>query len=161
MSDMPPNTVFVSHSSRDRGFVEREIIPLLQRHGVGTWYSKDDIETASEWERTIRQGLETCDWFLVVLSPHWRKRVYLVPSVALPVVVGLVCGIILQFDRPRDLAVLAPMILTFQVWYCLGGVVGVYTGRPLARLLVRIFLPKKLRGPLGYLWRADGLEPLM
>lgn len=60
--------VFVSHSSLDRDLVEREIIAPLRQHGVETWYSKDSIETASEWEGRIRQGLKTCDWFLVVLS---------------------------------------------------------------------------------------------
>jgi len=62
--------VFISHATKDRDFVEKEIISLLQRHGIQTWYSKDDIQTASHWEQTIRLGLESCDWFLVVLTPR-------------------------------------------------------------------------------------------
>lgn len=62
--------VFISHSSRDRKFAEGEIIPVLNRHGVETWYSSDDIVTAAEWEKTIREGLKSCDWFLVVISPR-------------------------------------------------------------------------------------------
>lgn len=62
--------VFVSHSSKDRAFVEREILPLLQGQGIDTWFSTDDISSASEWERNIRAGLQSCDWFLVVLSPR-------------------------------------------------------------------------------------------
>jgi len=66
--DMP--RVFISHSSEDRGFVEREIVSLLRRKGIPTWYSTDDISSASEWETTIRAGLQSCDWFLIVLSPR-------------------------------------------------------------------------------------------
>ena len=62
--------VFVSHSTQDRGFIEAEIIGFLEGHGVGTWYSRDDIATAAHWERNIVKGLKDCDWFLVVLSPR-------------------------------------------------------------------------------------------
>src|SRR5262249_16811773 len=62
--------VFVSHSTKDREFVEREIITPLEKCGVKTWYSKVDIQTASEWERSILQGLESCEWLLVVMSPQ-------------------------------------------------------------------------------------------
>jgi len=62
--------VFVSHSTRDRAFVEREIISPLERSGIKTWYSKVDIQTSSEWERSILRGLESCEWFLVVMSPR-------------------------------------------------------------------------------------------
>ena len=65
-----PKQVFISHSNQDRDFVEREVIGLLQSHGIETWYSGDDTQTASQWQRTILAGLESCDWFLVVLSPR-------------------------------------------------------------------------------------------
>ena len=65
--------VFISHSSSDRDFVEGVIMPALTRHGLETWYSKDDIRSASEWERNIREALKGCDWFLVVMSPRAVK----------------------------------------------------------------------------------------
>jgi serine/threonine protein kinase len=68
MQPTPQRRVFVSHSSQDRDFVEREIISQLESHGFNTWYSKVNIQTASEWERSILRGLESCEWFLVVLS---------------------------------------------------------------------------------------------
>jgi hypothetical protein len=37
--------------------------------------------------------------------------------------------------------------------------IGVLTGRPLARLAVRGLLPPRLRGTLGYLWLATGRTP--
>lgn len=60
--------VFVSHSAKDREFVEHEIVQLLQSQGIETWYSTDDIGAGVKWERSIREGLKSCDWFLVVLS---------------------------------------------------------------------------------------------
>lgn len=65
-----PKRIFISHSTKDRDFVDREIISLLRRHGIETWYSKDDIQTASQWKRVIVEGLKSCDWFLVGLSPR-------------------------------------------------------------------------------------------
>jgi hypothetical protein len=60
--------VFICHSSGDRDIVEREIVDLLESHGLSTWYSKHDIRTADEWERSILRALNECDWFLVALS---------------------------------------------------------------------------------------------
>lgn len=61
-------TVFVSHATVDRPFVEGHLIPFLQSHGLRTWYSKDTINTGAEWESAIRSGLQSSDWFLVVVS---------------------------------------------------------------------------------------------
>jgi tetratricopeptide (TPR) repeat protein len=71
--------IFISHSSLDRELVEREIISPLRAHGLETWYSTDNIKSASEWEQQIREGLKACDWFLIVLSPRsvaseWVQR---------------------------------------------------------------------------------------
>lgn len=60
--------VFVSHSTQDREFVEREIINQLEANGIKTWYSKVDIQSSAEWERSILRGLDSCDWFLIVMS---------------------------------------------------------------------------------------------
>src|SRR5690348_15642666 len=62
--------VFLSHSAKDRGFVEGELLPMLRQRGIETWYAPTDIRTAEEWERMIVRGLELCDWFLVVLSEN-------------------------------------------------------------------------------------------
>ena len=60
--------VFISHSSRDRAIVEEQIIRPLTEAGIVTWYAKDDIRTAEEWERSIVRGLIECEWFLLVMS---------------------------------------------------------------------------------------------
>jgi hypothetical protein len=61
--------VFISHSTADREWVEREVIQVLESKGIKTWYSKMAIKTASQWEREIVRGLQGCDWFLLVASP--------------------------------------------------------------------------------------------
>src|ERR1022692_1673129 len=71
--------VFVSHSTHDREFVEKEIIPILEGQGIEAWYSQDSIVPADQWERTILKGLKACDAFLLVMSPRsaqstWVKR---------------------------------------------------------------------------------------
>jgi HEAT repeat protein len=62
--------VFISHATQDRELVEREIVQVLRDHGIDTWYAVKDVPTAADWERTIRAGLESCDWFLVVVTPR-------------------------------------------------------------------------------------------
>ena len=59
----------MSHSSADKDFVQEHIVYFLERHGIDTWFSAEDIISASDWEKTIRRALKECSWFLVVLTP--------------------------------------------------------------------------------------------
>ncbi len=61
--------VFVSHSSDERQIVESRIISPLEERGIRTWYSADQIPGGEEWQESIREALNQCDWFLVALSP--------------------------------------------------------------------------------------------
>ena len=63
-------TVFVSHSTEDRAFVEGEIIDFLQANDLLPWYGPADIRTSSQWERSILEGMKACEWFLLVMSPR-------------------------------------------------------------------------------------------
>lgn len=62
--------VFISFSEDDRGFVEEELVPLLEDHGITTWRMTRDIRVAVNWTEFLVQGLEQCPWFLVVMSSH-------------------------------------------------------------------------------------------
>lgn len=64
--------IFISHSHHDIAVV-RELDQLLNAVGVATWYSTRDIKTSEEWNRMIRRGLKSSDWFLVVLTPEAIK----------------------------------------------------------------------------------------
>lgn len=97
--------VFISHSALDRDRVEREIIAPLRTHGIDTWYSKDDIRVAGVWERNIREALEECDWFLVVLTPRSVASEWVQTEVhwALDRRATRVVPVLLEECRPEDL----------------------------------------------------------
>lgn len=73
-----PKEVFLSHSSRNRRFVDRLAV-VLRDHGVPVWYSRTSLKGAQQWHDEIGAALARCDWFIVVLSPSsvkskWVKR---------------------------------------------------------------------------------------
>jgi len=63
-------TVFVSHSTQDRKWVEDNIVGLIRNNGLNAWYAQTSILSATQWEREILKGLESSDWFLLVVSPR-------------------------------------------------------------------------------------------
>jgi len=70
--------VFISHSSRDRVFVER-IVAVLGRYHIAYWYAPKNILGAQQWQDEIGLALRQCNWFLLVLSKNvltskWVKR---------------------------------------------------------------------------------------
>lgn len=62
------SNLFISHATADRGFVEKELLGLLRALGFTVWFAEEDIKTSDQWERSIRRGLESSDWFLLILS---------------------------------------------------------------------------------------------
>jgi type II secretory pathway component PulF len=61
-------SVFISHSSQNREQIEEQLVGPLETAGVTCWYARHAIKSASEWERSILQGLEHCEWYLIVMS---------------------------------------------------------------------------------------------
>nr|WP_087018768.1 toll/interleukin-1 receptor domain-containing protein [Thaumasiovibrio subtropicus] len=53
-SDLP---VFLSHSSKDKPFVE-DLIPYLSRHGLATWYDKIDISYGESIVKAVMNGID-------------------------------------------------------------------------------------------------------
>lgn len=70
-----PKKIFVSHSNRDRRFVRR-LVHLLRSQNLRVWYSTHHLRGADQWIQEIGRGLASCDWFLVVLSPHAVKSMW-------------------------------------------------------------------------------------
>src|SRR5262249_20750615 len=62
--------VFISHSTLDRDFIEREIATPLRQNHIDFWYSKNDIHATEHWPKSIVAGMEACEYFLVVMSPQ-------------------------------------------------------------------------------------------
>ena len=104
--------VFISHATPDQDVVEREIIGPLHDHGTQTWYSKEDIQTADEWEKKIRHGLESCDWFLVAMSPRSLVSRWVAAEVhwAMDHRPGRVVPVLLDDCNRRDFHLMIPML---------------------------------------------------
>lgn len=76
--DPSPQEIFLSHSDRDRDFVEK-LARMLRAHGLPVWYSRSEIRAGQQWHDQIGSALRRCDWFVLVLSPSavesiWVKR---------------------------------------------------------------------------------------
>lgn len=75
---MLPKEIFLSHSDKDRDFVE-QLVDVLRKHKLPVWYSGTNIVGAQQWHDEIGSALKRCDWFIIVLSPNtvkslWAKR---------------------------------------------------------------------------------------
>jgi hypothetical protein len=70
--------VFLSHASRDHTKA-RQLREVLRAHGIPVWFSPHHIRGAQQWQDEIGAALARCDWFVVLLTPHsvksmWVKR---------------------------------------------------------------------------------------
>ncbi len=92
----------------------------------------------------------------VVVFPHWPKVAYAAVGLTLPVVIG---GII-TYAWSHEAPLLVGWGLRYTALHAgvqmLGGMTAVLVGRPVSRLVVRMFLPPGVRPRLAYLWHADG-----
>jgi TIR domain len=70
----PIGKVFVSHSSSDKGFVDRLVADLASRE-IPVWYDKFDLRVGDSVTGGINEGLSQSKYFLIV-----RKRPTLPPS---------------------------------------------------------------------------------
>jgi TIR domain len=64
-----PPKAFVSHSGQDRHFVERFAADLWG-FGVMAWYSRWEIKAGDSIPAKIDEGIEDCEFFIIVLSKH-------------------------------------------------------------------------------------------
>jgi hypothetical protein len=70
--------VFLSHASQDHAKARR-LRDVLVAHGVPVWFSPHHIRGAQQWQDEIGAALARCAWFMVLLTPHairsmWVKR---------------------------------------------------------------------------------------
>lgn len=102
----------------------------------------------------------------LIFVPHWRRRAYVILALGWPIVslIGsytahLVDNYTLAYatDGLAMWIYLSPLLITFFAFA--GGLTGVCLSRPIARLIVRIVIPSRQRGPFAYLWLVDGKVP--
>jgi TIR domain-containing protein len=70
--------IFLSHSDRNRRVALR-IAQVLRGHGVDVWFSRHELRGSQQWHDEIGTVLGRCNWFVLLLSRHsvrslWVKR---------------------------------------------------------------------------------------
>lgn len=103
---------------------------------------------------------------LLLFVPHWPRRGYVWLALGWPAValVGFY-GTRIVDNYTLDYATgglrlwifLSPLLIT--LFAITGGLTAVCLGRPIARLVVRLLIPARQRGPFAYLWLVDGKTP--
>jgi hypothetical protein len=96
---------------------------------------------------------------LVVVFHHWRRWLYVLVAVAMPLAAAALVIAIWWDEAPHLLDWSLIYIGLHALVQLLGGLTGVAFGRPVARGLVRAFVPTSWRAPLAYLWLIDGKRP--
>ena len=62
--------IFISYATVDYELIQVEVVGMLKALGFEVWIAPADIRSSENWEESIRVGLESADWFLVVVSAH-------------------------------------------------------------------------------------------
>lgn len=64
----PIGKVFLSHSSKDKAFVDR-LVADLAKHSIPVWYDKLDVRLGDSIPGKINKGLAEAKYFAIVLTP--------------------------------------------------------------------------------------------
>lgn len=67
--------VFLCHAWDDRKLAAKELNDLLEAKGVSVWFSEKDIPLGTSFLREIDKGLAKSKMGLVLVTPHFLKRV--------------------------------------------------------------------------------------
>ena len=61
--------VFTSYSRRDTETVDT-IVEKMSQAGISVWVDRSDIKAGNEWRVQIVKAIDTCNAFVLMLSPH-------------------------------------------------------------------------------------------
>ena len=61
--------VFISHSSKDDGFVNK-LLPKLKAKGINLWVDHENIQPGQDWDTAIEDALKTSKSMVLVVSTH-------------------------------------------------------------------------------------------
>ena len=148
----------------------------ITNNGVTTVYSTPSSGRIS-YRRIVRENMEYAGLFkalmhgfgflagflmlmlLAVVLHHWRKWAYLFPAILVPALIGVGMYYAWTIDYPylRDWA--GQKIISLAAVNLAGGLTGVVFGRPFARLVCTLLLPRRSRQVMAFLWLTDGKPP--
>ncbi|MBN8644056.1 MAG: toll/interleukin-1 receptor domain-containing protein [Planctomycetes bacterium] len=101
-----PSRVFVSHAHQDSA-IAREIVKWVRARRVKVWFAPAHIETGAEWYREIGRGLDSCDWFLVLVSRSAARSLWVRREVESAAITdrfeNRIIPILLDSTRPKAL----------------------------------------------------------
>jgi hypothetical protein len=67
--------VFLSHANQDHA-AARRLRDVLVAHEIPVWFSPHHIRGAQQWHDEIGAALARCGWFMVFLTPHAVKSMW-------------------------------------------------------------------------------------
>jgi len=69
-----PIKLFISHASEDKDDFVRPLVNALTEAGLAVWYDEYELTMGDSLLRKISEGLKTCDFGVVVLSPAFFRK---------------------------------------------------------------------------------------
>ncbi len=71
---MPATKLFISHASEDKTHFVEPLVEALCSNGFEVWYDKYELTIGDSLLKKISQGLQECDYGVVVLSPDFFRK---------------------------------------------------------------------------------------
>ncbi len=123
--------------------------------------------TATLFERAVLAGCAAAlgvviGMLLVVFLWHWKKRRYFIATLLpLAPAMFLICVFCLNEEFSLIIHWATRIAIFYALWEGAWIGVGILVGRPIARGLLRMFVPPRPRQYLAFLWKVDGKSPPM
>ncbi len=73
-AEVPP-PIFVSYSRNDQGYVD-ELVGHLRKAGLSCWTDKAGIDYGTRWTQVIRDAIDRCSVFVIVMTPAAEDSVW-------------------------------------------------------------------------------------
>ncbi|UCH97702.1 MAG: toll/interleukin-1 receptor domain-containing protein [Candidatus Aminicenantes bacterium] len=73
IKDQPHYDVFVSYAREDIDFA-RELVRALKAKNISVWYDQGELRFGDNILRSLEDGLERSDFFLLLLSPEYFNK---------------------------------------------------------------------------------------
>ncbi|MBN2285188.1 MAG: TIR domain-containing protein [Tissierellales bacterium] len=65
--------VFISYVRENQKIIER-LVSSLEKHGIDTWFDKEQIKPGDRWKSSIKEGISKGDFYLACFSSEYQER---------------------------------------------------------------------------------------
>ena len=66
--------LFISHASEDKESIAKPLAETLQEIGYEVWYDEYSLKLGDSLMKEIDKGLNSCDYGIVIISPHFLEK---------------------------------------------------------------------------------------